>query len=320
MANSTATFSSELRSLSEFLTCLPESLVDNDKVISWMLRAAAFESGITPADVLSDQNCIDRRSKFLAFGELQMLIPRLQQRPNSVDLELAETHLSYIELNLCTLAGPALFELMHLTESRLTKLCQATFDSLFGAKFPKTNLASPLGWIGSVSADQRLLDAVRSLLEIWANLSATKRSAPQVARSAPLGNPNSENFICAKGAKDIAVGVAHVMATFLNTQVTITDMQGNLIGWSTAGRVGFKGPRKSTAFAAQQAAQDAARQAMSHGMFEVEVRVSGPGSGRESAIRALQASGLQIRAITRLPGASPVHKLGSLKPAKAAWV
>jgi small subunit ribosomal protein S11 len=93
------------------------------------------------------------------------------------------------------------------------------------------------------------------------------------------------------------LGVAHVKATFNNTQVTITDMQGNLIGWSTAGRVGFKGSRKSTAFAAQQAAQDAARQAMSHGMREVEVRVSGPGSGRESAIRALQAIGLEITVI-----------------------
>ena len=88
-----------------------------------------------------------------------------------------------------------------------------------------------------------------------------------------------------------------MLATFNNTQVSITDMQGNVIGWSTAGRVGFKGSRKSTAFAAQQAAQDAARQAMSHGMREVEVRVNGPGSGRESAIRALQAIGLEISAI-----------------------
>jgi small subunit ribosomal protein S11 len=79
--------------------------------------------------------------------------------------------------------------------------------------------------------------------------------------------------------------------------VSITDMQGHVIGWSTAGRVGFKGSRKSTAYAAQQVAQDAARQAMSHGMREVEVRVKGPGSGRESAIRALQAIGLEITMI-----------------------
>lgn len=106
-----------------------------------------------------------------------------------------------------------------------------------------------------------------------------------------------KKIVKAKGAKNIAVGVANILATFNNTQVTITDMQGNLLGWSSAGRVGFKGSRKSTAFAAQQVAQDAARQAMSHGMREVEVRVKGPGSGRESAIRALQAIGLEISVI-----------------------
>jgi small subunit ribosomal protein S11 len=106
-----------------------------------------------------------------------------------------------------------------------------------------------------------------------------------------------KKIIRAKGSKNIAVGVAHILATFNNTQVSITDMQGNLLGWSCAGRVGFKGSRKSTAFAAQQVAQDAARQAMSHGLREIEVRVKGPGSGRESAIRALQAIGLEISAI-----------------------
>jgi small subunit ribosomal protein S11 len=106
-----------------------------------------------------------------------------------------------------------------------------------------------------------------------------------------------KKIIKAKHAKNIAVGIAHILATFNNTQVTITDMHGNLLGWSTAGRVGFKGSRKSTAFAAQQVAQDAARQAMSHGMREIEVRVKGPGSGRESAIRALQAIGLEISVI-----------------------
>ena len=94
-----------------------------------------------------------------------------------------------------------------------------------------------------------------------------------------------------------AEGIAHVSATFNNTTITITDMHGNILGWSSAGRVGFKGSRKSTAFAAQQVAQDAARQAMAHGMREVEIRVKGPGSGRESAIRALQAIGLEISII-----------------------
>jgi small subunit ribosomal protein S11 len=107
----------------------------------------------------------------------------------------------------------------------------------------------------------------------------------------------AKKIIKAKHAKNIVTGVANILATFNNTQVTITDLHGNLIGWSTAGRVGFKGSRKSTAYAAQQVAQDAARQAMAHGMKEIEVRVKGPGSGRESAIRALQAIGLEISAI-----------------------
>jgi small subunit ribosomal protein S11 len=107
----------------------------------------------------------------------------------------------------------------------------------------------------------------------------------------------AKKIIKAKHAKNIVMGVANILATFNNTQVAITDLHGNLIGWSSAGRVGFKGSRKSTAYAAQQVAQDAARQAMAHGMKEIEVRVKGPGSGRESAIRALQAIGLEISAI-----------------------
>ena len=106
-----------------------------------------------------------------------------------------------------------------------------------------------------------------------------------------------KKIVKAKGAKNISTGIANILATFNNTLVSITDMQGHVIGWSSAGRVGFKGSRKSTAYAAQQVAQDAARQAMSHGMREIEVRVKGPGSGRESAIRALQAIGLEITVI-----------------------
>ena len=126
---------------------------------------------------------------------------------------------------------------------------------------------------------------------------------PPAAAAAPtaaelLGeDPNAKKIIKAKGSKNITVGIANILATFNNTNVTITDMHGNVLGWSSAGRVGFKGSRKCTAFAAQQVAQDAARQAMSHGMREVEVRVNGPGSGRESAIRALQAIGLEITTI-----------------------
>jgi small subunit ribosomal protein S11 len=132
---------------------------------------------------------------------------------------------------------------------------------------------------------------------------APKPQGAPVAGSAPsaaelLGeDAAAKKIIKAKHAKNIISGVANILATFNNTQVTITDLHGNLIGWSTAGRVGFKGSRKSTAYAAQQVAQDAARQAMAHGMKEVEIRVKGPGSGRESAIRALQAIGLEINAI-----------------------
>jgi small subunit ribosomal protein S11 len=107
----------------------------------------------------------------------------------------------------------------------------------------------------------------------------------------------AKKIIKAKHAKNISSGVANILATFNNTQVSITDQHGNVIGWSSAGRVGFKGSRKSTAYAAQQVAQDAARQAMSHGVKEIEVRIKGPGSGRESAIRALQAIGLEVTVI-----------------------
>lgn len=100
-----------------------------------------------------------------------------------------------------------------------------------------------------------------------------------------------------RDAKNIAQGVAHVQATFNNTIVTITDPQGNVVTWASAGSVGFKGSRKSTPFAAQTASENAAQKAMSHGMKEVKVYVKGPGAGREAAIRALQAAGLEITAI-----------------------
>ena len=128
---------------------------------------------------------------------------------------------------------------------------------------------------------------------------AAEPVAPIVPTAADLlgEDPNAKKIVKAKHAKNIVSGIANILATFNNTQVSITDMHGNLLGWSSAGRVGFKGSRKSTAYAAQQVAQDAARQAMSHGMREVEIRVRGPGSGRESAIRALQAIGLEITTI-----------------------
>ena len=100
-----------------------------------------------------------------------------------------------------------------------------------------------------------------------------------------------------KERKNISSGIAHVNASFNNTMVTITDVQGNAIAWSSAGGQGFKGSRKSTPYAAQVAAEDAGNKAAEHGMKTLEVRVKGPGSGRESALRALQAVGFTITAI-----------------------
>ncbi|MEG6523396.1 30S ribosomal protein S11 [Desulfotomaculum sp. 1211_IL3151] len=100
-----------------------------------------------------------------------------------------------------------------------------------------------------------------------------------------------------KDKKNIESGVAHIKSTFNNTIVTITDLKGNTLGWSSAGQVGFKGSRKSTPFAAQMAAEAAAKDAMEHGLKEVEVTVKGPGSGREAAIRSLQAAGLEVNMI-----------------------
>lgn len=128
--------------------------------------------------------------------------------------------------------------------------------------------------------------------------------APKENLSLDPNDVEKPKIVKAKGSKNIHTGIAHVLSTFNNTIVTITDMNGNVIGWSSAGKVGFKGSRKSTAYAAQMVAQDASRQAMGHGLKEVEVLVRGPGAGRESAVRALQAIGLDltvIRDVTPVP-------------------
>jgi small subunit ribosomal protein S11 len=114
-----------------------------------------------------------------------------------------------------------------------------------------------------------------------------------------------------KEKKNIPVGVAHIRATFNNTLVTITDPAGNVVSWSSAGVQGFKGSRKGTPFAAQLAAQDAARKAMEHGMRNVDVFVKGPGAGREAALRALQAAGLSINLIRDV---SPIPHNGCRPP------
>src|SRR6266496_2951989 len=135
-----------------------------------------------------------------------------------------------------------------------------------------------------------------------------EQSAPAARASENLSlsadDVEKPKVVKAKGSKNVHSGIAHVLSTFNNTIVTITDIKGNVIGWSSAGKVGFKGSRKSTAYAAQMVAQDASRQAMGHGLKEVEVLVKGPGAGRESAVRALQAIGLDltvIRDVTPVP-------------------
>ena len=111
--------------------------------------------------------------------------------------------------------------------------------------------------------------------------------------------------------KNITAGVAHVSATFNNTMITISDAQGNTISWSSAGQKGFRGSRKSTPYAAQMAAEDAGRKAQEHGMKTLEVQVRGPGSGRESALRALQAVGFTI---TSIRDVSPIPHNGCRPP------
>jgi small subunit ribosomal protein S11 len=111
--------------------------------------------------------------------------------------------------------------------------------------------------------------------------------------------------------KNISAGVAHIQATFNNTIVTITDVVGNVISWATAGGQGFKGSRKSTPFAAQMAAEMAAKKAQEHGMRNVEVRVKGPGAGRESALRAISAAGLNI---TLIKDVTPIPHNGCRPP------
>ncbi len=114
-----------------------------------------------------------------------------------------------------------------------------------------------------------------------------------------------------KVKKNIPVGVAHIQTTFNNTIIAIADPQGNVISWSSSGTRGFKGSKKSTPFAAQMASEEAARKAMDHGMSTVSVRVSGPGGGRESAIRALQIAGLRI---TSIRDVTPVPHNGCRPP------
>jgi small subunit ribosomal protein S11 len=126
-----------------------------------------------------------------------------------------------------------------------------------------------------------------------------------------MAKPGRKAVRKSKEKKNVANGIAHIQATFNNTIVTITDVSGNVISWSTCGAKNFKGSRKSTPFAAQMAAEEAAQKAQEHGMRSVEVRVKGPGSGRESALRALSATGLNI---TLIKDVTPIPHNGCRPP------
>ena len=137
----------------------------------------------------------------------------------------------------------------------------------------------------------------------------TASAKPAAAAATGAAAPRARR----KERKNITSGVAHVNASFNNTVITITDAQGNTIAWSSAGAQGFKGSRKSTPYAAQIAAEQAGRKAMEHGMKQLEIEVKGPGAGRESAVTALQASGLNVKAIEDV---TPIPHNGCRPPKK----
>jgi len=167
---------------------------------------------------------------------------------------------------------------------------------------PKTKPASPAAEASAPTPKAEALGAVAA---------PAAPAVPTTAAEALAEGEVAKKVIKAKHSKNVFQGIAHIMATFNNTVVSITDLKGKVIGWSSAGRVGFKGSRKSTAYAAQLVAQDAARQGMAHGLKEIEVWVKGPGTGRESAIRALQAIGLEI---TVIKDVTPVPHNGCRPP------
>ncbi len=172
---------------------------------------------------------------------------------------------------------------------------------------PETPAAAPAAKPDEKSAktDEKAAPAAEAAAVPALNPDGTPKKEAKKDIFAEIGGGEEEIKIHkAKGSKNIARGIVHVTATFNNTLVSVTDPNGNSIGWSSAGKMGFKGSRKSTAYAAQVVSQDACRQAMGHGLKEVDVRVKGPGSGRESAVRAVQGLGLDIlsiRDVTPIP-------------------
>ena len=170
---------------------------------------------------------------------------------------------------------------------------------------------------------EEVKEAAAPVVEAPAETAAPATEAPAAEQKKPegrrdifaeLGLSDDEDkvkILKAKGSKNITVGIVHISSTFNNTVVSVTDLKGNVIGWSSAGKLNFKGSRKSTAYAGQVVCQDACRQAMGHGLREVEVRVKGPGSGRESAVRAVQTMGLDI---TMISDVTPIPHNGCRPP------
>jgi small subunit ribosomal protein S11 len=183
------------------------------------------------------------------------------------------------------------------------------------APAPETPAAAPAAAATAPAAEAAAPKAAKTKAPKKKDAAAAAAAAePKKEENLSL-DPNSVveqiKIVKAKGSKNVHTGVAHVQASFNNTIVSVTDMAGHVIGWSSAGKCGFKGSRKSTAYAAQMVAQDACRQAMGHGLREVEVRVKGPGAGRESAVRAIQAVGLEI---TVIKDVTPVPHNGCRPP------
>lgn len=197
------------------------------------------------------------------------------------------------------------------------KAAKAKPEETERAETPAVEVAAPASEASAAAPDEAAAAAPAPVSAVTEPApKPPKKAAKAKKEEAPVVEAPKENLslnpddvekpkiIKAKGSKNVHTGIAHVLSTFNNTIVTITDLKGNVIGWSSAGKVGFKGSRKSTAYAAQMVAQDASRQAMGHGLKEVEVLVRGPGAGRESAVRALQAIGLDltvIRDVTPVP-------------------
>jgi small subunit ribosomal protein S11 len=184
------------------------------------------------------------------------------------------------------------------------------------APAPEAAAAAPAPGAAAAPAEKAPKAKKTSKKDAAAAATATAEPPKENLSLDPSANLEPIKVVRAKGSKNVHSGVAHVQASFNNTIVTITDQTGAVIGWSSAGKCGFKGSRKSTAYAAQMVAQDACRQAMGHGLKEVEVRVKGPGAGRESAVRAIQAVGLDITVIRDV---TPVPHNGC-RPPKARRV